>query len=199
MSKYSVIIDPLLSDARKRVAEVSGAGPGKRVLDVCSGTGDQVFYYARTGAEAVGVDKRPGMIAEAKSRKARERLENASFKKANAVCLPFADNFFDVVSVSLGLHEMEREERSAAASEMKRVVNKNGVLIFVDFISPLPKDLPSFLLRTVEYLAGRKNYESFKDYLAEGGLPIIIKKHKLNIESSEYLNSFLCLIKAKKI
>ncbi len=194
---YSNIVDPLLKNVRREVIQVSGAGPGKKVLDVCCGTGDQVFYYGKTGAEAVGIDKRMEMIETAETRGEKESIKNVSFVKADAANIPFPDNFFDIASVSLGLHEMEREERYKAVAEMKRVTKKEGILIFIDFISPLPKNLLSVILTTVEYLAGRQNYECFKQYLKGGGLPTIMEKHRLSIELSENLNGIICLIKAK--
>ena len=45
-------------DMRWRRAAVRRAGvkPGDRVLDVCCGTGDLTFEFARVGARAVGCD-----------------------------------------------------------------------------------------------------------------------------------------------
>ena len=66
---YSTLIDPLLQDIRIYVPKFSGMEKGDRVLDVCCGTGDQVFYYAKMGIEATGVDLNPEMIKVAERRK----------------------------------------------------------------------------------------------------------------------------------
>jgi ubiquinone/menaquinone biosynthesis C-methylase UbiE len=42
---YSTLFDPIVKDVRICVAGLSGVKAGDRVLDVCCGTGDQVFHY----------------------------------------------------------------------------------------------------------------------------------------------------------
>ncbi|GAH19404.1 unnamed protein product, partial [marine sediment metagenome] len=42
---YSIFIDPFLQDIRTYISKFSGMKRGDKVLDVCCGTGDQVFYY----------------------------------------------------------------------------------------------------------------------------------------------------------
>ena len=59
---YSNIIDPFLKEIREQAVEILEINQGDRILDVCCGTGDQVFYYAREGVEAVGIDLNSGMI-----------------------------------------------------------------------------------------------------------------------------------------
>ena len=96
------------------------------------------------------------------------------------------------------LHEIESEKRNKVISEMKRVVKKDGHLIFIDFSVPLPQNIPSYLIRVVEYLAGENNYENFKNYLSEGGLPFLLQKNGLKEEETTYLNGgLLTIIKTK--
>jgi ubiquinone/menaquinone biosynthesis C-methylase UbiE len=67
----------------------------------------------------------------------------------------------------LFLHEIRKEKRDKVISEMKRTVKKNGILIFVDFNYPMPESFISFLIRTLEFLGGKNNFENFKSYLRE--------------------------------
>jgi len=116
---------------------------------------------------------------------------------AGATELPFPDGYFDCASISLGLHEMERDERNRAVSEMKRVVKREGALIFIDFQVPSPKNSISYLIRAVEFLAGRHNYRCFRDYLAQGGLDQILKENQLiPQEKSLLLSGNLQVIKS---
>lgn len=184
---YSTLIDPLLKDIRVGAVRFSGAKPGDKVLDVCCGTGDQVFHYAREGAIAYGIDLDLNMIKAAERNKRKSGLNNAFFQIADARYLPFKDNFFDLASISLALHEKEREVRDGVVSEMKRVVKKEGDLIFIDFKVPRPPTLYFYLIKTVEYLAGRNHYGCFKDYLRQGGLSAILEKNKLKMEKREYM------------
>ena len=186
---YSTIIDPILKDVRICVAEISDMKAGDRVLDVCCGTGDQVFHYTQKGAIAIGVDQKPNMIELAERNRKRRGFKHSTFRVASATELPLPDGYFDCASISLGLHEMERDERYRAVSEMKRVVKKEGVLMFIDFQVPLPKNSIAYLIRAVEFLAGRDNYRCFRDYLAQGGLNGILKENQLTPQKEALLMS----------
>ncbi len=169
----------MLRDVRTCVAGLCGMKAGDRVLDVCCGTGDQVFLYMQKGAIATGVDQNPNIIELAEKNRERQGFNDSIFRLASATELPFPDGYFDCASISLGLHEMERGERYRAVSEMKRVVKKEGVLMFIDFQVPLPKNCVSYLIGAVEFLAGRDNYRCFRDYLTQGGLDQILKETQL--------------------
>jgi len=193
---YSNLIDPLLKDIRINAVKFSGMKSGDKVLDVCCGTGDQAFHFAKAGAVAYGIDSGPGMIKLAEKNKKRLGLNNVSFQIADAQNLPFDDNFFDCASISLALHEKERGTRDRIISEMKRVVKKGGNLIFIDFQVPLPRNLYSCFIKAVERFAGRDHFEYFKDYLKQGGLMEILDRNKLQIEKRDYTkNGIIEIIK----
>ncbi len=191
---YSILVDPLLRDVRTYTAKFSGMKAGDKVLDVCCGTGDQAFYYAQVGIMATGIDLDPNMLKLARKGKRRQALSNVSFQIADAQNLPFKDSFFDYASISFALHEKERTVRDKVISEMKRVVKKEGALVFIDFQVPLPKNLFVYLIRAIEFIAGRNHYRYFKDYIAQGGLDEILEKNQLTEEKRDYLNSGLITI-----
>jgi len=194
---YSTIIDPILRDIRTCVIELAGVKAGGMVLDVCCGTGYQVFHYEQKGAIAIGVDENPNMIELAERNRKRQGF-NSTFRMASAAELPFPDGYFDCASISLGLHEMERDEQNRAISEMKRVVKKQGVLMFIDFQVPLPGNLTAYLIRAIEFIAGRDNHRCFRDYLAQGGLKGILNENQLiPQEEALLLSGNLQVIKSK--
>jgi demethylmenaquinone methyltransferase/2-methoxy-6-polyprenyl-1,4-benzoquinol methylase len=184
---YSTIIDPLLREVRICVTELAGIKACDRVLDVCCGTGEQVFRYEQKGAIATGVDQDPSMIELAEKNRKRRGFKHSNFRVASATELPFPDGYFDGASISLGLHEMERDERNRAVSEMKRVVKKEGVLMFIDFQVSLPRNVFAYLIRAVEFLAGKDNRICFRDYLAQGGLKQILKENRLTPQKEALL------------
>jgi ubiquinone/menaquinone biosynthesis C-methylase UbiE len=93
---------------------------------------------------------------------------------------------------------MERAERNRAVSEMKRVVKKKGTLIFIDFQVPLPRNFIGYLIKTVEFIAGRDNRKCFRDYLAQGGLNGLLKEAQLIPQKEALLKrGNLQVIKAK--
>ncbi len=195
---YSTVIDPILRSIRIRTIKFAGIKAGDKVLDVCCGTGDQAFYYAKAGAIAYGIDLNPAMVEMAEKNKKKLGLNNVSFQVADAQNLPFEDNFFDHASVSFGLHEKERKARNKIISEMKRVIKERGNLIFIDFQIPLPRGIYSFFIKTIEYFAGKDHYEYFKDYLKQGGLNEILRENQLRIEKSERTkNGIIEMIKVR--
>lgn len=197
---YSIFIDPLLRDIRAYISKFSGMKRGDKVLDVCCGTGDQVFYYGKGSIIATGVDLSPKMIKSAEKRKEKSGLTNVSFRVANAKQLPFKDNSFDFASICLGLHEIKRDERDKIISEMKRVVKKEGFLIFIDFQVPLPSTMISYLVKAIEYFAGRDHYECFKEYLEQGGLDAILNRNQLQEEKRDYTeNGIIVIIKTRSV
>jgi len=162
---------------------------GDRVLDVCCGTGEQVFCYVEKGASATGVDRNPGMIEIAEKNRQRRGFKDGIFHLASATQLPFLDDYFDCASISLGLHEIQRAERYKTVNEMRRVVKKEGVLMFIDFHVPLPRNCNSYLIRIIEFLAGGDNNRCFTDYVAQGGLAQILKETQLTPKKEALLKS----------
>lgn len=191
---YATLIDPLLRDIRLYTVDFSGMKAGDRVLDVCCGTGDQAFQYAKAGIITTGIDLDPNMLKLARKDKRRKDSGNLSFYRADAQNLPFKDNCFDYASISFALHEKERAARDEIISEMKRVVRKGGALIFLDFQVPLPKKLLSYLVKGIEFFAGRNHHRCFKDYLAQGGLDVLLARNQLAEAKRGYLNGGLMTI-----
>src|ERR1700733_1988806 len=89
---------------RARAVDLARVGPGSRVLDIATGTGDLALELARRvapGGEVVGSDFSEEMLARAR---AKPKSANAvlSFRWADALELPFADGTFDAATVGFG-------------------------------------------------------------------------------------------------
>jgi ubiquinone/menaquinone biosynthesis C-methylase UbiE len=152
---------------------------GDKVIDVCCGTGAQVLEYGRRGIVATGIDISPNMLNIAIRNIRRQKAVNVSFQLADATRLPFPDRYFDYASISMGLHDKEKPVRYQIISEMKRVVKQDGALILIDYQVPLPGNVLAVSARAIEFFAGGSHYQSFKDYLRNGGLKDILKSHGL--------------------
>jgi len=111
----------------------SGVRPGMRVLDVAGGTGD----VARAFSERVGAAGQVWLtdINGAMLGVGRDRLLDGGLALPVAQCdaekLPFASNYFDIVSVAFGLRNMTHKE--AALAEMCRVLKPGGRLLVLEF------------------------------------------------------------------
>ena len=173
------IIEPLMRSLKIKTPALAGMKAGDRVLDICCGTGALVLHLAKMNLVACGIDMDPRVIQVAEDKRAKMGLENASFQVANALHLPFEDNFFDYASISMTIHENPRTDRDTIISEMKRVVKKDGALVFIDYKVPLPKIPSSYTSRVVELAAGKEHNQCFKDYLEQGGLDELLRKNNL--------------------
>jgi demethylmenaquinone methyltransferase / 2-methoxy-6-polyprenyl-1,4-benzoquinol methylase len=129
---------------RKRAARRFSAvlqNPSVRVLDLCCGTGDLVFAFARearksrgaAGASLAGADFALPMLSLAK-KKNEERREKISFLGADALALPFADSRFDLVSAAFGFRNLANYK--CGLREMRRVLRPGGTLAILEFCEP---------------------------------------------------------------
>ena len=116
---YARRLDPTLAGAAERLAELAGARPGMRLLDVATGTGTAARAAARRGASVVGVDRSPGMLAVA-----RELSRELDLRRADACALPFDDGHFDAVTCGLSLSHFA--DRDRALREVLRVLRPGG-------------------------------------------------------------------------
>jgi ubiquinone/menaquinone biosynthesis C-methylase UbiE len=80
----------------RRIAEVAGIGRGRRVLDLCSGSGGVATWYGlRMGASVVGVDCSAAGVAIGTAAASSATAVGVRFAVADASRLPFADASFD--------------------------------------------------------------------------------------------------------
>jgi len=119
---------------RRRAAEKLGAA--RRVLDVCSGTGDMAFEVRRaTGADVVGSDFALRMLEMARLKARRRSLEaRVRFEQADTMRLPFRDATFDAATVAFGIRNVVDSARGIA--EMARVVRPGGRVVILEFTLP---------------------------------------------------------------
>ena len=108
------------------------------VLDLATGSGDVAFaLHGRLSptTRIVGADFCQPMLDEAEKKKSGvPRAENLSFTPADALALPFADESFDVVTISFGLRNLA--DRDRGLREMRRVLRPNGHLLVLEFSQP---------------------------------------------------------------
>lgn len=179
---YSSIIDPILKPMRVSVA--NHIQPGRNVIDIACGTGAQVFEIAKKAKRVVGIDISDSMIRYAKRTSLKMDINNTEFVVCDASNLDsFADNEFDVATMSLALHQFNPNFHSIILSEMKRVARK---IIICDYSIPLPKNIAGFSSQVAEFLAGSEHNKNFKLYTNLGGLNSILRANNLKIEQSEY-------------
>ena len=122
---------------RARAADLAAVGPGSRVLDVATGTGDLAIELARRGCAVVGTDFSDEMLD-----RARAKAPGLRWEHANALALPYADDEFDAATVGFGARNFSDLERGLA--EMARVVRPGGRVVILEITTPTRPPLSAF-------------------------------------------------------
>ncbi|HJW32005.1 MAG TPA: bifunctional demethylmenaquinone methyltransferase/2-methoxy-6-polyprenyl-1,4-benzoquinol methylase UbiE [Holophagaceae bacterium] len=120
-----------------RMARLSGAAPGKRMLDVAAGTGDSSVALAKRGAEVVSTDFTHAMLAFGPAKFRKKGLNGLIWASsdADAQKLPFKDATFDGITICYGIRNVEVRERAYA--EFLRVLRPGGQLTILEFSTPV--------------------------------------------------------------
>jgi demethylmenaquinone methyltransferase / 2-methoxy-6-polyprenyl-1,4-benzoquinol methylase len=150
---------------RARAADLVGVGPGNRVLDVATGTGDLAVELARRivpGGEVVGSDFAEAMLVRAREKARsldirsgnrgsagdsglngdRAGLGTLRFEWGDAMELPYEDDSFDAATVGFGARNFADLGRGLA--EMVRVVRPGGRVVVLEITTPAKPPLSLF-------------------------------------------------------
>ncbi len=129
---------------RARAADLAAVGPGSRVLDVATGTGDLALELSRRvapGGEVIGSD-----FAEAMLDRAREKAQTHSprprFEWGDALSLPYDEDSFDAATVAFGARNFA--DLGAGLAEMRRVVRPGGRVVVLEITTPTRPPLAQF-------------------------------------------------------
>lgn len=99
--------------------------PGQKILDLGCGNGRNLALVRENDGQYWGVDNSVELI-----KIARREHPNVNFQLAEALNLPFSDNFFDFIySIAVLHHIPSREFRQRFLQEAQRVLKPNGFLI----------------------------------------------------------------------
>jgi SAM-dependent methyltransferase len=120
---YPLMVETFLLPLGPRLVEACGIGPGMRVLDVASGTGNAAIPAAQRGAQVTATDLTPELLEAGSNRPEAAGLD-LTWTPADAENLPFEDASFDVVMSSIGV--MFAPHHQDAADELVRVCRPGG-------------------------------------------------------------------------
>lgn len=109
--------------------------PNARVLDLCCGTGDMTLALRRQAGESrakiLGVDFSHAMLQRASAKSAGTSLR---WLEADALCLPFPDRQFDLITAAFGFRNLA--DYDAGLREIVRLLQPDGECAILDFGEP---------------------------------------------------------------
>ena len=125
-ARYDEVLD--------RVVEIANITPGKRVLDIGTGTGNLALRCLARGAMVIGLDPSERMLSEA-----REKVGTNSkveFRQVDEPFLriPYPDDFFDAVISTYAYHHLPHRLKPASVREMVRVLRAGGLWVLGDLV-----------------------------------------------------------------
>jgi phosphatidylethanolamine/phosphatidyl-N-methylethanolamine N-methyltransferase len=134
---YDVCFGAVFQPGRRAVVDRMDCGPGERILEVGVGTGLSLPLYPED-VNVVGIDISRHMLDQARIRRARCGLENATeLMVMDAENMGFRDDSFDKVVAMYVASVVPDPER--LVDEMRRVCKPGGQIFMVNhFHSPNP-------------------------------------------------------------
>ncbi len=149
-SKYDIMNDVMSFGIhrlwKRYTIDMARARPGNRILDLAGGTGDLTKKFSKIvgpSGEVVLSDINSSMLGQGRERLTDEGiLGNVRYVQANAECLPFPDNHFDVITIAFGLRNVT--DKSAALASMYRVLKPGGRLLVLEFSKPVDALAPIY-------------------------------------------------------
>jgi demethylmenaquinone methyltransferase/2-methoxy-6-polyprenyl-1,4-benzoquinol methylase len=123
---------------RRKMATFLPPGKDLRVLDLATGTADQLlflFHGSDRVRSGLGMDLAEKMLHIGRQKVARQGLATAvALKIGDAMAIPEEDNRFDVVTMAFGIRNMTDVHK--ALQEMYRVLKPGGRVLILEFSLP---------------------------------------------------------------
>ncbi|MDY6800099.1 MAG: class I SAM-dependent methyltransferase [Bacteroidota bacterium] len=161
-SIYDLLLYPFLHNTRKRTAQFIQQLNPESLIDICCGTGNQLKYLKHAQIKLTGIDNSPAMLGSAK---------HFNCYQQDARSIEFPDQSFEMALIQLALHEKSVDDREKILKEAYRILKNNGYLVIMDYnINHKTSKFAEYIIRIIEFFAGRQHYNHFKTYLKGDGL-----------------------------
>jgi len=153
---------------RKKAVQIAKPVSGEKVLDICCGSGDLAFAFAKNcnGLEITAADFSEPMIELAKRKEKKLKLPMPiSFHVEDCTASKLPDGQFDIISCGFGVRNLS--DLRDGLSESLRLLKSGGRICILEFSMPsffLVKAFYMFFLRFVVPIAGFLLSGKFRAY-----------------------------------
>lgn len=152
-----------------------------KVLEICVGTAENSIIIAgqRPNTEIIGIDLSKEMLEIAKGKIDNKGIKNIKTAVMDATSMDFDNEYFDIVLISLVLHEVKDNIRSKMMNEAKRVLKSDGRIIIIEWDKP--KKFIHKCLFSIISLLEPKGFKEFlqmdiRDYAEQYTLRVLKEK-----------------------
>ena len=151
---YEQNFEPLTDQFVAQAVEALGPLVGRRVLDICAGTGGGAIKLAEAGAIVTAIDASLAMVARTRSR-ATERVLDIKTSVMDASTLDLPSAGFDVALSCFGIVLLP--DPHFALQEALRILKPGGRLAVITWTDPHAYELAVRLTRAAEALGWQRD------------------------------------------
>ena len=169
------------SRARNRALELAEIQNGQKILEVAVGTGLAFYEIVKRNPDGtnIGIDISAGMLEKAQKRLGQLSGANYELKKTSAFHLEGEDEQFDVLINNYMFDLIPFEQMDAVLAEFKRVLKKEGKLVFVNMTigERFGSGIYDFLYRLSPRLMGGCRGIRLSEKLKEHGFNVKVREY----------------------
>jgi ubiquinone/menaquinone biosynthesis C-methylase UbiE len=171
---YDLLELPFEYGRYRRLRRLVFDGLSGRILDAGIGTGRNVEFYPR-GAEVVGIDISPAMLARA-ARRLKKSSATIELREMDVTRLDFPAGSFDVAVATFLFCVLPDELQGPALRELGRVVRAGGTVRLLDYVRPerpLRRAIASLWEPWISWAYGASFDRRTEELLPETGLQLV--------------------------
>ena len=131
---YDLLDLPFEYSRYRKIRPLLFQGLKGRVLDAGVGTGRNIQFYP-PGAQVVGIDISPAMLARAERRRLSLGAE-VELRQMDVTHLEFQDEYFDAAVATFLFCVLPEDVQVAALREIGRVVKSGGTIRLLNYVRP---------------------------------------------------------------
>ena len=171
---YDLLELPFEYGRYRRLRRLVFDGLSGRILDAGVGTGRNVEFYPQ-GAEVVGIDISPAMLARA-ARRLKKSSAVIELREMDVSRLDFPAGSFDVAVATFLFCVLPEELQRPALRELGRVVRTDGSIRLLDYVRPrrpLPRAIAGLWEPWIAWAYGASFDRSTEELIPDVGLELV--------------------------